>query len=141
MAVQSGGRHDRSRIGRQRQSLVVVRMAVGAMMLIHGVTRMSLGTVDDFGGFLGLRGLPLGVALAWLLTAVEILGGALLVLGRFVFPLSLWFAAQLAVGIILVHWPEGWFVVGAGRNGMEYSALLIVCFLAIAWSVREDKRR
>jgi len=120
-------------------------MAVGAMMLIHGVTRMSLGTVDDFGEFLGLRGFPVGVgvavAVAWLLTAVEILGGALLVLGRFVFPLALWFAAELTIGVILVHWTEGWFVVGAGRNGMEYSALLIVCFLAIAWAARGEKRR
>ena len=27
----------------------------------------------------------------------------------------------------------GWFVVGAGRNGMEYSVLLIACLLANAW--------
>ena len=33
----------------------------------------------------------------------------------------------------MVHAKAGWFVVGAGRNGMEYSVLLIVCLLALAW--------
>jgi putative oxidoreductase len=30
--------------------------------------------------------------------------------------------------------PHGWFVVGLGRNGMEYSVLLIVCLLAVAYA-------
>jgi uncharacterized membrane protein YphA (DoxX/SURF4 family) len=38
---------------------------------------------------------------------------------------------ELAAGIALVHWPAGWFVVGAGRNGMEYSILLILCLAAL----------
>lgn len=44
------------------------------------------------------------------------------------------------MGIVLVHAPHGWFVVGAGRNGMEYSVLLIVCLLLLAlqaWPRRE----
>ena len=36
-----------------------------------------------------------------------------------------------AVGIAMVHAREGWFVVGAGRNGAEYSVLLIVCLLCV----------
>ena len=32
----------------------------------------------------------------------------------------------------MVHFREGWFVVGGGRNGFEYSVLLIVCFAAVA---------
>ncbi|HKJ16853.1 MAG TPA: hypothetical protein VJ984_05875 [Xanthomonadales bacterium] len=43
------------------------------------------------------------------------------------------YAVIYAVGIVLVHAPEGWFVVGLGRNGMEYSVLLIVCLLSNAW--------
>jgi putative oxidoreductase len=46
--------------------------------------------------------------------------------------LTLWFGVQLAMGIYLVHAPAGWFVVGAGRNGMEFSVLLILCLLVIA---------
>jgi putative oxidoreductase len=41
------------------------------------------------------------------------------------------FALQLLAGMVLVHASAGWFVVGLGRNGMEYSALLVVCLLLI----------
>jgi putative oxidoreductase len=32
----------------------------------------------------------------------------------------------------MVHASNGWFVVGAGRNGVEYSVLLLCCLTAIA---------
>jgi len=37
----------------------------------------------------------------------------------------------LVMGIILVHFKEGWFVVGGGQNGVEYNFLLICVLLAI----------
>ena len=40
-------------------------------------------------------------------------------------PLCLWFAAELTVGIVMVHAHAGWFVVGGGSGGMEFSVLLI----------------
>lgn len=115
-----------------RRALVLVRVAVASLLMVHGVTRVALGTVGDFGVFLGSAGLPLGTALAWVLTGVEVVGAPALALGRGVRPLCGWFALQLLAGIALVHAPFGWFVVGAGRNGMEYSVLLIVCLIAVA---------
>jgi len=35
---------------------------------------------------------------------------------------------------VLVHYPDGWFVVGAGRNGMEYSMMLLAGLIAVAWA-------
>ena len=32
----------------------------------------------------------------------------------------------------MVHAPNGWFVVGAGRNGAEYSVLIIASLVAVA---------
>src|SRR5262245_2861155 len=112
--------------------VTLLRVAVAAMMLIHGVTRVALGGVDGFGEFLGHSGFPAGHFLAWTITVVEIAGGAVLALGWLVRPLALWFALQLAAGIYLVHGHAGWFVIGAGRNGMEYSVLLITCLGTIA---------
>jgi uncharacterized membrane protein YphA (DoxX/SURF4 family) len=43
-------------------------------------------------------------------------------------------AVELIAGIYLVHASAGWFVVGAGRNGMEFSVLLILCLTVIAMS-------
>ncbi len=107
-------------------------------MLVHGAARAATGNVDEFGGWLDSLGFPLGVAIAWTITTVEIAGGLTLAAGRLVRPLALYFAAQLTAGILLVHGPEGWFVVGLGRNGMEYSVLLVAVFLAQAWSAGEE---
>ncbi len=114
------------------QALAIVRVAIGLTMLIHGVSRLANGGITPFGGFLESRGFPFGVGIAWAVTLIEIGASPFLIAGRFVRPIAFYFALQLAVGIALVHFREGWFVVGAGRNGMEYSALLIGSFLAVA---------
>ncbi len=129
-----------SHASRTAQALDLVRLAVAATMVIHGVARVVLKGVAPFGGFLSQQGLPFGVGVAWALTVVEIAGGLALLVGLARRPLALWFAAQLAVGIAMVHASSGWFVVGAGRNGAEYSVVLIVCFLAVAWAAGSDRR-
>jgi putative oxidoreductase len=52
--------------------------------------------------------------------------------GRWVTLLAILFCLELFTGIVLVHFKEGWFVAGGGRNGMEYGVLLILCFAAQA---------
>ena len=115
-----------------RSGVTVLRCAVASVFIVHGVTRTVLGTVDDFGAFLSGSGLPAGAAIAWVLTVVEIVGGVLLALGLVVRPLALWFGAELAAGIVDGARESGWFVVGAGRNGAEYSALIIACLVVVA---------
>lgn len=115
-------------------SLVILRIGVAVLLIVHGLARVGLGIVDDFGTGLGIWGFPAGLALAWTITVVEIAGGTALAAGYFVRFLTAWFAFQLAMGIYLIHGRVGWFVVGAGRNGMEYSVLLILCLGVIALS-------
>lgn len=118
------------------QALVAIRVAVAALMFAHGAYRVAAGGVAPFGTFLSASHVPMGLAVAWAITAIELTGTLFLAAGRFVAPLSLYFSLQLTLGIALVHWPAGWFVVGGGRNGMEYSVLLITIFLTLAWSTR-----
>ena len=113
-------------------ALTILRGGTALMMIMHGLGRAWLGIVDDFGVVLGAWGFPAGLALAWIITIVEIAGGALLAAGFFVLPLCAWFVFQLVMGIYLIHGRVGWFVVGAGRNGVEYSVLLILCLIVIA---------
>jgi putative oxidoreductase len=117
---------------RVRVGVTLVRVAAAAMMVIHGIARVRLGTVGGFGQFLESHGYPNGLVLAWILTIVEIAGGAILAAGYLVWPLALWFVSELATGIVLVHAKLGWFVVGAGQGGAEYSALLIAALLGAA---------
>ena len=120
--------------GNPRFALTLVRIAAALIMVIHGVARARLNIVDDFGVALAAWGFAYGFHVAWTITIVEIAGGLALAAGYFVRPLAVWFMVQLAAGIYLVHSSAGWFVVGSGRNGMEFSALLIVCLFAIALS-------
>ncbi len=73
-----------------------------------------------------------GVAVAWLITVSRSWVARCSCLGCSVRPLCAWFAVELTVGIVLVHARDGWFVVGGGRNGMEYSLLLIVGLIVTA---------
>jgi putative oxidoreductase len=113
-------------------ALILIRVALAATMFIHGASRISFGTVGGFGEYLSGEGFPLGFYLAWAITLFEIVGSVLLAVGVYAWIIAVIFAAQLTAGVAMVHWKEGWFVVGHGRNGMEFSVLLIVCFLATA---------
>jgi putative oxidoreductase len=94
--------------------------------------RISNGTVGSFGEFLEGKGFPLGALIAWGITTFEIAGGITLMTGKWARPIALGFVAHQVMGIVLVHAKNGWFVVGAGTGGMEYSVLLIASCLLIA---------
>lgn len=115
-------------------ALVIIRIVLAATMFVHGASRISFGTVGGFGEFLGSQGIPLGFYVAWGITLFELVGSVLLAAGFYAWIIALIFAVQLAVGIAMVHYKEGWFVVGHGRNGMEFSAVLIASLLAIAYA-------
>lgn len=118
---------------RAQNGLVTLRVLVCLLLITHGVARMWLVIVDDFGDYLVGLGVPFGSAIAWAVTVFEIVGGGVLATGRAVRPLASLFVAELVLGVIMVHASEGWFVVGAGRNGMEYSVLLIAVFAVVAY--------
>lgn len=124
-----------------RQSLLAIRVGLAALLCIHGIARVMHGGVEPFGGFLDGRGFPFGLGIAWFVTVFELVAAPLMALGRWVSPIALVFSVIYACGIWLVHAPAGWFVVGLGRNGAEYSVLIILCLLALAWGHRGDARR
>lgn len=118
-----------------QQAMLIIRIAVAANMLIHGVYRLSVGGVVPFDGYLTGLGFP--PYSAWVITIFEIIASIAIIAGRWVTPLALVFCVQLIMGIVLIHFGEGWFVVGGGRNGMEYSVLMIVCLVCTAWAYRK----
>lgn len=119
---------------RVAQAMTAMRCAVAALLFIHGAYRASVNGPAGFGPWLTEQHIPFGVPVAWGITIMEIVGTLAILAGRLVRPFAIWFAIELSIGIALVHAPEGWFVVGAGRNGMEYSVLLVIGMLAIAWA-------
>lgn len=116
-----------------------LRIVLAGLLAAHGWARLLAGGVVPFGAWLESQGFPFGLGIAAAITAIEILGTLLFAAGFWVWPLSLLFASIYSVGAVLVHLPAGWFVVGLGRNGMEYSVLLIACLLLVGVQHRRKR--
>jgi len=123
-------------VRRATAALLALRVLLAGLIAAHGWARWIFGGVVPFGTWLDGLGFPFGLGIAIGVTAIEIVGTPLFALGRAVFLLSLLYSAIYGMGIVLVHAPAGWFVVGLGRNGMEYSVLLIACLLAVGFAAR-----
>jgi putative oxidoreductase len=117
--------------GRSALGWDILRLTLAGLLAAHGWARLIAGGVVPFGAWLDAQGLPLGFAIASAITGFEIVGTVMLAMRRFVLPLTLAYAFIYTVGIFMVHIKAGWFVVGLGRNGMEYSVLLVVCLLCV----------
>ncbi|WP_338426985.1 DoxX family protein [Sphingopyxis kveilinensis] len=119
---------------RAERVLDILRITVALLILIHGVYRLAADIVVPFGTWLDSLGFPYGYGWAMAVTIYELVGPALMLARRWTSLAALGHAFILTLGLFLVHMPAGWFVVGGGRNGMEYSVFLIVSLLAIAWA-------
>ncbi len=89
----------------------------------------------------GWAGFPDRSWIAWAVTLYEIVGTRAAGLGRWVCRLTIEFALIHGMGLILMHLPAGWFVIGLGRNGMEYSVLLIIALLCVGFHDKAGARR
>jgi putative oxidoreductase len=118
---------------RRRRALLILRLVIAGLLAAHGWARLISGGVAPFGAWLDSQHIPLGFYVAAGVTACEIVGTPLLALGRWTTWVASGFIAIYATGLFMVHMPAGWFVVGLGRNGMEYSVLLIACLAMLAY--------
>ena len=111
----------------------LLRLAVAIILLAHSIPGIFNNGINDFGNlFLNQVGFaPLGVPLAWAIKLSHIACALCLILDKYVKWACLITIVILVAGIIMVHFKEGWYVVGGGRNGMEFNFLLIFVLLAI----------
>jgi putative oxidoreductase len=117
---------------------LLLRIAVAIILLMHSIPGMMDGGVNAFGNlYLNKIGFsPVGLPLAWAIKLSHVACAVLLVLNRYVKPAALVTIFILVMGIVLVHLKEGWFVVGGGRNGVEYNFLLICVLVTIMFPKR-----
>jgi putative oxidoreductase len=114
-----------------------LRLAVCALLFTHGAYRLSTGEAPGLGQILKEEGFPMGVVLGYLICFAETGGTVLLALRLLVLPVTLILCLIYFTGIMLFHRHHGFFVVGPGSGGWEYSALLITCLLVTAWENRK----
>jgi putative oxidoreductase len=121
---------------RSRLGQTVLRLTVALIIGVHGWYRLLHWDAAGLGSWLVSIGVPLGMPIAYFITFLEAFGTLLLVMDWYVLPLCLLFIPIYVVGIVLAHLPDGWFVVGAGRGGSEFSVLLIGALACLALQAR-----
>ena len=95
---------------------LLLRLSLGVMFLAHGLLKVLVFTLPGTVQFFESQGFP--GALAYLVTAAELGGGALLILGVY----ARWVALALVpvlIGAATTHWGNGW-VFSAQGGGWEY---------------------
>jgi putative oxidoreductase len=113
---------------------VLLRLTVALILIMHSVPGIFNGGIETFGKlYLDAKGFaPLGIYIAWAIKLSHLAAAVCLLINKYV-----WFAAWVTIfiliaGIVMVHGPEGWYVVGGGRNGVEFNVLLIAVLVYLA---------
>jgi putative oxidoreductase len=111
---------------------VVVRLIVGFLMFAHGVEKLSRGVagIAGFGESLSAAGLPAGLLLAWFVSLLELVGGAMLILGLLSRVIAGLMTVELLVAIALVTGARG-LLSGEQGVGFERDLAYIAGFLVV----------
>ncbi|OJX29712.1 MAG: DoxX family protein [Chryseobacterium sp. 36-9] len=112
-----------------------IRFSLVVIMAMHAVPSFISMDVLDFGRvFLAEKGFAsFGIPVAILVKLIHLVSIPLLLWNRYLKCISVLNILILVMGIIMIHAQEGWYVVGPGRNGVEYNFLLIFCFLSFVF--------
>ncbi|ADU37406.1 putative oxidoreductase [Variovorax boronicumulans] len=110
---------------------LVLRLALGILILLHGVSKVTKG-VDGIGGMLASHGLP--AFLAYGVYVGEILAPALLIVGLFTRPAAVIVAINMLVAIWLVHRKDLGAINGQGGWALELQGMFLFAAISLAFT-------
>lgn len=120
--------------------LAVLRVTIALMFMAHALVRLVGGSVERFAAFLDAKGFPFALTLVLLISSYELIAGFAIALDRGVRWLAPGLIFIAAMGIVLIHAGNGWFVGEHGSGGMEYSICLIAALLVLIAHDRDRMR-
>ena len=106
----------------------ILRVAVGAIFAAHGGMKAFQMGPDGLTAFFASVGIPFAALNAWLVIAIELLGGSAMIAGLGTRALAASFAAIMVVAIAAVHGAHGFFL----PNGYEYTLVLLAASVTLA---------
>lgn len=109
---------------------LVLRVALGVLILLHGIAKLSSG-VGFISGQLAANGLP-GV-LAYLVFVGEILAPVLLIAGIYTRPAAWIVVINMLVAIWLVHTKELFALGKQGGWALELQGMFLFAAVAVAF--------
>lgn len=111
----------------QPLALLVLRFALGVVMLVHGYHKV-FGGMQHHPQFVASLGLP--GWLGYVSEFTELLGGLLILVGFFTRPAALFVCGNLIVAIWKVHWHNG-LLGSPDRPGYEFPMSLAAIAFAL----------
>src|SRR5579883_1702941 len=103
----------------------LMRIAVGAILLMHGIGKLHIGVAAVATNIMAKNGLQPAFAFAAAATALETIGAVCIIIGLF----TRFFAAALAIGLLSVHLAKGF---AASQGGFEYILLIGIVMFVVA---------
>ncbi len=113
---------------------VLILLGPALIFLIHGYLKLFAGFHDQTVALFLTINIPMPELSAWLIAALELMGGLALLLGVLVRPFAALLAIEMAVAIYKVRLPQGFL----GGWEFESSLLIVLVGLAVAdnWGLR-----
>jgi len=107
--------------------LLILRLSAGAIFIVHGWAKYTLG-VAGVTGFLTSLGFPIPGIFAVILIATEIIGGVALITGTWTRLAALLTGFVALIATVTVHLANGFMVSG---GGYEFALLLAAVCLTL----------
>lgn len=108
--------------------ITILRVVVGIVFLVHGGQKLFVWGFGGVAAFMAKVGIPAPMLAAIVVTLVELLGGLALVLGLYTRWVAVPLAIDMAVAILVVHLPAGFFL----PDGYEFALTLLAANAALA---------
>jgi putative oxidoreductase len=114
-------------VNMQAWGVTLLRVIVGIVFLMHGGQKIFYYGIHRVGGYFASVGIPSPELFAPLVTAVEILGGAALLLGLGTRWVAILLAIDMVGAILAVKFTGGFFAPA----GFEYELTLLVANISL----------
>lgn len=109
-------------------ALLLLRTVIGVVFVAHGYDRLFLTGLTETTGQFSAWNVPQPALSAYVVTGVELLGGALLVIGLLTTLVAGALLLLVAAAGYFVHLTQGFFVT---EGGIEFVAVLAVALFVI----------
>ena len=112
---------------------LLLRLSLGILFIPHGLAKLK--NPAGFAGFLQQLHVPAPTLFAWIVALLEVVGGALLIVGLLTRVVGLGLAVEMLVAILAVkigraHAP---FTSSGQTSGWEFEFILLAVGLALAF--------
>lgn len=113
----------------QGLGITLMRVMVGIVFLVHGLQKLFVSGIGGTAGFFESLAIPLPFVAAVVVTLVEVVGGAALILGLATRWVAIPLAIDMLVATLLVHLPNGFTAIPNG--GYELTLLLLAANVSL----------